>query len=217
MAERVSEGVNDSEGRWQAFIDYSNFRSGTLENKPRLAELKIKDSEVGKIENAIFKVIRKRSLNSKDLESSIGKVHEFVRKLPRYLDNLESKKFILKIAEEVDEDIPKELKFNKDGSKIDERDIDDKWGNYFKEQILGNLMKAHRIISNQKDRDKPLELLEDALKKLRHENLNVSKMNADYYEKALDLTKEIIKESENIHRAIDNARFKLQKLKGKGK
>lgn len=213
----ISEGVNDSEGRWQAFIDYSNFCSSSLDNKSRLAELKIKDSEIGKIENAVFKIIRKRSLNSKELESTIGKVHEFVRKLPKYLGNPESKKFILKIVDEVDEDIPKEQKLNKEGKKFDEREIDEIWGNHFKQQILGNLMQAHKIISNQIERDKPLELLEDALKKLKHENLNVAKMSADYYEKALKLTEEIVDEADKIHKAIDNARFKLQKLKQKGK
>lgn len=211
----ISESSGDREGRWQAFIDYSNFYYNTLENKTKLAEYKIKESEVRKIENAIFKIIRKRSLNSKELESSIGKLHDFVRKAPKYIRNPEAKKILLKIADEVDEDLPKEMLYNKEGHKLEERDVDEHWGNHFKRQILGNLIQAHRIVANQVDRDKPLELLEDALKKLRHENLKIDQMDTSYYERAMELSTEIIAEADAIHVAVDHARYELKKLSKK--
>lgn len=209
----ISESVNDKDGRWQAFIDYSLFYDGILNNAAKQVEYKIKDTEVRKIENSIFKIIRKRSLNSKELESAIGKLHDFVRKAPKYLKNQDAKKFLLKIADDVKEDIPESLKTNKDGEKYDDREIDEKWGLHFKNEILGNLIQAHKIIANQSDRDKPLELLEDALKKLNHENLNIDNMDVKYYEQAMDLTKKIISKTEQIYEAIDKARFKLKKLK----
>jgi len=206
----ITEGSGDSEGRWQAFLDYSTFYNGTLINKAKQVDLGIKDSEVKKIENAIFKVIRKRSLKTKEIE--IGKVHEFVRKAPKYLKNPEAKKFLLKIAEEVKEDIPEELKFNKDGEKYSERDIDEKWGNHFSKEILGNLIQAHRIITNQEERDKPLELLEDALKKLKHNNLKIENMNVDYFEKAMELTQQIVSEADVIYKSVDKARYNYKNL-----
>lgn len=209
----ISESVNDKDGRWQAFIDYSLFYDGILNNPSKQVEYKIKDTEVRKIENSIFKIIRKRSLNSKELESAIGKLHDFVRKAPKYLKNQEAKKFLLKIADDVQEDIPESLKSNKDGERYDDREIDEKWGLHFKNEILGNLIQAHKIIANQSERDKPLELLEDALKKLNHENLNIDNMDVKYYEQAMDLTKKISSKTDEIYEAIDKARFKLKKLK----
>jgi hypothetical protein len=211
----ISESTGDKEGRWQAFIDYSHVYYGSLSNKSKLAEYKVKENEVGKIENAIFKIIRKRSLNSKELESSIGKVHEFIRKSPKYFKNIEAKRFILKIAEDVKEDIPEEKKYNKDGKKYEDRDIDEMWGNHYKKEILSNLMQAYKIVANQQERDKPLELLEDALKKLMHENLKIENMDTSYYDRAMELTTQISSESDKIYQAIDHKRYDLKKLNKK--
>jgi hypothetical protein len=213
MYNTISESVSDSEGRWQAFLDYSNFNSTTLNDKIKLSNLKIKDSEVGKIENAVFKIIRKRSLNVKN--SDLGKVHEFIRKLPKYLDNEEAKKSILKISE-VPEDISDESKLDKNGERLSEREIDEVWGAKYREEILGNLNKAHKYLSHQEERDKPLDLLEDALKKLKHNNLKIEEIEIGFHEKALDLTKKIISEAERIHQEIDNARYRAKKLFNKG-
>lgn len=207
-----SDGVGDREGRWQAFIDYSNFYYGILTNQSKQTEYEIKDIEVSKIEDAVFKIIRKRKLSSKETENPIGKVHDFVRKLPKYLKNPESKKFILKIADEVKEDIPDELKYNRDGNKEeDERELDNKWGAHFQKQILGNLMQAYKILYNQQERDKPLELLEDALKKLKHNNLKIENIHSEFHKTALQLADQIILQAESIHKAIDDARFKHKK------
>ncbi len=212
MYNTISENANDREGRWQAFIDYSNFRSGTLENKKKTTQLKIKESDKGKIENAVFKIIRKRSLSVKGTD--LGKVHEFVRKVPKYLANDEAKKLILDIAD-VPEDIPDELKYDKNGKKLNEREIDEKWGANNREKILGNLIQAYGHLSNQEQRDKPLELLEDALKKLQHNNLKIENMGTSYYEKALELSKNIISEAETIYETVDKARYKMKKLSRK--
>lgn len=205
----VSEGVNDREGRWQAFIDYSNFKQGTLNDKSKLNELKIKENEIGNIENAIFKIIRKRNLNAKGAE--IGKAHDFIRKLPKYLANEEAKKLIIQISKTVPEDIPDSQKLDSEGNRKSEREIDEIWGANHREQILGNLIKASRFISVQEERDKPLELLEDALKKLKHDNLKIDRMDFNYYDKGLELTKKIMEEAENIHKAIDDARYQTKK------
>lgn len=209
MYNTVSESANDPDGRWQAFIDYSNFKSGTLENVKKLTQLGIKENEIGKIENAIFKIIRKRSLNVKGIE--VGKLHDFVRKLPKYLANKDAKKHILLIAD-VPEDIKDELKYDKDGKRISEREVDEKWGVNNREQILGNLIQAYRYVNDQEGRDKPLELLEDALKKLKHDNLKIENMGTEYYEKALILTESIVAEADSIHKAVDDARYQFKKL-----
>lgn len=213
MYNTISEGVNDKEGRWQAFIDYSNFNTVTLQNKSKMNDLKIKENEVGNIENAVFKIIRKRSLSVQGTD--IGKVHDFVRKLPKYLANEKAKAHILEVKN-VAEDIPETKKFDKEGVRLSEREIDEKWGADNREQILGNLMQAYRYLNNQQERDKPLELLEDSLKKLQHDNLKIDNMGTDYYEKAIELTNKIIEKAGQIHKEVDDARYKFKKLiKGK--
>lgn len=209
MYNTISEGANDKEGRWQAFIDYSNFITGNIQNKSKMNDLKIKENEVGNIENAVFKIIRKRSLSVQGTD--IGKVHDFVRKLPKYLINEEAKKHILDVKN-VPEDISEKLKYDKDGNKLSEREIDEKWGADNREKILGNLIQAYRYVHNQQERDKPLELLEDAYKKLQHDNLKIDNMGTDYYEKALELSKKIIEKAEEIHKEVDNARYNFKKL-----
>ena len=214
----ISESSGDKEGRWQAFIDYSSFYNSTLMNEGKRHELGIPTTEAMKIDNAILKIIRKRDLNSKQIEKALGKVHFFVRggNLRKYVSNPTARKFLLKIAD-VDEQIPEKEKFDKDNKKLSEREIDIKWGNINQEQILGNLMQAYKIVYEKGERDKPLELLEDALHKLNHENLQIDNMGTEHFEKALELTKSISEKADEIHNEIDHARYNMKKLEKKGK
>lgn len=217
----ISESAGDKEGRWQAFVDYSNFYYSTLDNSAERLKLGIKEGEIGLIENAIFKIIRKRNLNSPEIEKALGKLHAFVRggNLKKYLSNNDAKKLLINIAKEVKEDIPEEKKKSKDGERYTEREIDEKWSNdaKVKEGVLGNLMQAYKAVNSHTERNKPLELLEDALKKLKHDNLKIENMDAGHYDKAMDLTKQIAVEAEVIYGALDKARYELKKLTKKGK
>ncbi len=213
----ISESAGDKEGRWQAFKDYSNFYYGTLKNPSAIKQLGINDSnEVGKIENAIFKIIRKRKLDSKEIEKVLGKVHSFVRpgNLKKYLSKPEAKKHILNIALDVPDDIDDKDKKDKNGIYATEREIDDKWGenSKVKEGVLGNLMKAYRVVHNQVERMKPFELLEDSLKKLNHENMKIEEMGIENYKDALILCRKISDRADELYHIIDNERGKLNRL-----
>lgn len=210
----ISESVGDRQGRWQAFIDYSAFHTTCLVNSAKKRELGIKDGEEGKIENAIFKIIRKRSLNSKEMEKSLGKVHAFVRasNLKKYVQNETAKRHLINISKEVDEVLPESEKLDENGIKYSEREIDEKWGNKNKRQILGNLMVAFKAVYNQDERDKPLDLLEDSLKKLNHENLKIEDMAVEHYDNALQLTRKISDKADELYDRIDKARGKWKKL-----
>lgn len=216
MYNTITESINDREGRWQAFVDYSNFYAGTLSNKTKLGQLQLKESDVGKLEMAVFKIIRKRSLSSKSGESPVGKLHEFIRKLPKYLGNEEATTHILKIAEVAD-DISEELKYDKQGNKCTEREIDSKWGAMYEKEVLSNLFQAQRHLNDQENRDKPLELLEDALKKLNHNNLKIENMGSEYFEKGLEMSQLIAAKAEEIYKTIDHARYNHKRSERKAK
>lgn len=209
----VSESTGDREGRWEAFKDYSKFYFGTLKNDQQRVKSNILESEVGKIEDIAFKIIRKRDLRG------LSKLHMFMRppNLKKFLGNEEAKKILFEIVDKVDEDIPNEYKFDKEGNKISESEIDKTWGGKYEEQIIGSLMRAKRVVESQTERDKPLDLLEDALKKLQHENLQIENMGIEHYKKALKLTKNISQKADKIYGEIDHARGNLNKLKKKGK
>ncbi len=215
----ISESTGDREGRWQAFLDYSNFYHSILNEPGERLKLGIEDKEVGLIENAIFKIIRKRNLNSTELEKILGKVHAFVRtgNLKKYLGNKEAKKHLIAIAKDVKEDIPEFEKRNKDGVVFSEREIDEKWGNdsKVKEGVLGNLMKAYKAVYAQVEREKPLELLEDALKKLNHENMKIDGLGVENYKDALEICRKISDRSDELYALIDKERGKFNRLKGK--
>lgn len=204
MYNTITESTSDREGRWQAFVDYSNFYNGTLANPSKLAQLQIEESDVGKLETAIFKLIRKRNLNSRDMDSPVGKLHEFIRKLPKYLANAEATKSILKIAD-VPDDIPEDAKYDKQGKRHSEREIDSKWGILNEKEVLGNLLQAQRHLTNQEARDKPLELLEDALRKLNHNNLKIKNMGAEHYEEGMEMALSISEKSDEIYKTIKDA------------
>ena len=215
----ISGGSGDKEGRWQAFVDYSSFYYSVLNNPIKRQKLGIKENEVGPIENAIFKIIRKRSLDSKELERSFGKVHAFVRSgnLQKYLENSTAKKHFINIAENVEEDIPEAEKYDKNGNRYSERDIDEHWGGKYRTEIIGELVQARKVVSKQDERDKPLDLLEDALKKLTHKNLQIDNMGIEHFDKALILTEEIAEKADEICQEVKRAKFQLSKLKKRGK
>ncbi|MGK0420696.1 MAG: hypothetical protein ACJAT9_000355 [Polaribacter sp.] len=209
----VSESTGDREGRWQAFKDYSSFYFGTLKNPAARIKNYILESDVGKIEDLAFKIIRKRDLRG------LSKLHMFMRppNMKRFLSNDESKKIVFEIVDNVDNDITEEEKVDKEGVRISESDIDKKWGKKYEEIIIGSLMKAKRLIENQNERDKPIDLLEDALKKLNHDNLKIDNLGIEHYNKALTLTLKISNKALEIYEEVDHARGNLKKLKNKGK
>ncbi|WP_257657882.1 hypothetical protein [Parapedobacter lycopersici] len=217
----ISESAGDKEGRWQAFIDYSNFYYSTLNNPTARIKFGIIESEIGLIENAIFKIIRKRNLKSTEIEKALGKVHAFVRggNLKKYLGNDSAKKHLINIAKEVDEDIPESEKFDKEGNRYSEREIDEKWSNTtaVKKGVLGNLMKAYKAVNNHIERIKPLELLEDSLKKLNHENMKIDELGVENYKLALGFCRDISAKADELYELIDKERGKYNSLGKKAK
>ena len=98
----VSTGTTDKEGRWQAFIDYSNTLNRYFKDPKRRIELGIEDDEIGEIEEAAFDIIRLRTV------PDMPKVHVIMRDLHKYCSTEEGKKAIKKIVDEVDPGLPPE-------------------------------------------------------------------------------------------------------------
>ena len=200
----ISESAGDRDGRWEAFKDYSKFYNGVLKDAKQREKAGILEDEIGKIEDFAFKLIRQKDL------MGLSKLHMFLRppNLKKHLADPASKKLLFEIVDEVEADIPQEEKFNKDGEKISESEIDKKWGKRFQEKIVGNLMEARKILDHHSRRYKPVEILNDVLKSLNQKSLHVKDLEEDHFKEAISLAKKIIKRTKEIQLEINRVQAK---------
>lgn len=205
----VSEGRDDREGRWQAFIDYyQSVHKKLLDEKQRI-KMGVEEDEIGRIEDAAFKIIRKREL------SKLGKVHSIIRELPKLISEPESKKEIIKISN-IDNSLTDEEKINKDGDEYDLRVQDAIWGKKNEKELMERLYKAKGITNYINESEAPLDLLQSALNKLEHDKMDLRSIQISELDRAMDLVRRIaarIKFLESEGYRIEKDRQKLKKNK----
>jgi hypothetical protein len=192
----VSSGMSDPEGRWQAFIDYSNVYHRHFRNPKRLIELGIEEDEIGEIEEAAFDIIRLRHL------PDLPKVHVIMRDLPKYCRTKEGKKEIKKIAKEVDPVLPREECFDSQGNPLSAAEVDVQWAAKHQKAIIYHTKNASKCHEKLKEKETPIELLEAALKKLTHDDMDVSAIAVEDFRKAMKLAAEIKGEANDIESQI---------------
>jgi hypothetical protein len=205
----VSTGLGDKEGRWQAFLDYHQFVYKKLREPKELLKLNLREDEVGKVEDVAFKLIRKRDF------SEIGpKVHKLMRDLPDLLKNADAKRELLKINQ-IKPDLPKEKQRDAEGNEYDERTLDRIWGAENKTQIFRHLATARNLYASKSELETPLRLLETALTKLTHKDMDPTAVNALEYEEAMKLTQQIQKEAKGLEHEFFNLKKDRDNLKTK--
>ncbi len=208
MYTTIATGRSDSEGRWQAFRDYYNSVYLKLTDKMQLIKLGIKENEVGKIEDACFKIIRKREF--KDTEG-LPKAHMIIRQIPKILSNPAAKKELLKLSE-VESSISKNKLINKDGTDATMRDIDKYWGIEKGNIITNQVKKALNLHAQKKDQETPLALLDASLKKLNHDDMITSSLNIADIEKAMKIARMIQDRASAIETELYHHQKNLSKL-----
>jgi hypothetical protein len=181
----VSAGISDREGRWQAFIDYSNTLSRVFKNPAKLLEYEIEESKIGAIEEAAFDIIRLRTI------PDMPKVHDIMRDLPKYCRTKEGKKSILKIADEVEPSLPTSECFDKSGNPLKPEEVDAKWAARNKQVIIHQVKKAALCHDTKRERETPLELMEAAYKKLTHDDMDLDSIALSDLGKALKIAMKI--------------------------
>ena len=204
----ISTGMGDSHGRWQAFIDYSNTYSTKFSNTNYRIENGIEEDEIGDIEEAAFDIIRLRNI------PDMPKVHTVMRDLHKYCSTREGKKELLNIPKKVDPQLPIEEYYeNGDHQRpLPREDIDAKWSAKNKQNITFHLKRASKSYESQKEKETPIGLLEAALKKLRHKDMNLDDITVGDYDRARELTVAIQKEADNLESQIYRQGKKLKKL-----
>lgn len=171
----ISTGMSDPEGRWQAFIDYSNTYKKCFKNAKKRIKLGIEEDEIGEIEEAAFDIIRLRAI------PDMSKVHTIMRDLAKYCEtkdgNKDGKKEILKIAEKVEPVLSSEESKDQHGDPLQPKEIDAKWAAKNKQDIIYHTKRARDSYESKKEKETPLGLLEAALKKLNHDDMDLSSIN----------------------------------------
>jgi hypothetical protein len=181
----ISASSGDKEGRWEAFLDYYNFIWKKMDDPAQRRKMNISEDEIGEVEDIAFKIIRHRDFKKLGL-----KLHQVMREFPKWLSKHEAKEelFVLK---EVQIDLPKEKNFKSDGSEYDEKEKDRIWSAEHSTILHRQLNRARHIFNQEKSTDTPLDLLEQALKKLRHPNMNLDAIKTSEIPSAMKTIREI--------------------------
>lgn len=203
----ISAGMSDREGRWQAFIDYSDTYLGCFTNPKRLIECGIREEEVGAIEEAAFDIIRLREI------PEMPKVHKIMRDLPKYCRTKEGKKEIIKIAHEVKPVLPTEDCFDKQGNPLPVKDVDAIWAARSKQAIIYHLKKASKTHETQKEKETPIDLLEAAYKKLTHDDMDLTAIAVEDFTTARKLIEDIMGRADELEGELFRHEKEYKRLK----
>ncbi len=194
LYDNISEGRNDREGRWYSFIDYYSFHKQLRNEDGELTkyalDLGIEDDETGDIENVAFKIIRKKTFPE---NFPIKKTNDIIRKLSKIIENPLAKKELMRLK-----NVPDLLSKSEHKPEDTLDTIDKKWGSSHETAIIGGLKRALQILDYEKDRETPITLLEDALKKLNHPGMDLPAILLDKMHDAMKLAREVSKRAGEI-------------------
>lgn len=222
LYDTISTGQSDRAGRWQAFFDYSKFYEQLKDGKKRNA-LGIKDTDVGKIEDIVFKIIRKREISTSENGNSTGlpKVHKVMRELSKFfrerVDGRENdaKKELFKLLS-IEKDLSDNDKHDKNGEELPPRDVDYVWGKKHAELIIRQLKKAYHLVEHEKDSAAPINHLRHAFEELDHDDLqDPSDIGIDYLDEAARLSRDIKNKADELENQFYRYKKNLKDLTGK--
>lgn len=204
----ISTGMGDRQGRWQAFIDYSQNVYQKLQDPKKRIDMGIEEDEQGDVEDICFKIVRMR-----EFKDGL-KVHKAMRDLPKWLKNKDSRKELMDLLD-VDSDVPQNetRKIEKDDDF--DKKVEDVWKRINGKTVVQKVMNAKNLHERKKEKETPLTLLQGALKKLQHEAMDIKSIRLGDLEKADKLTKDIQKQTSDLESEIYHCEKDARSLTGK--
>ncbi len=190
----VSRGLGDPEGRWQAFIDLSQGFWTRAKTPQGLHKMGIDEKEAGDIMQAAYSVIRLRTV------PDFGKLHDIMRDLPKYTEH--GKARLLELAKNTKHDLPLAETVDDKGERLPPEAIEEKWKNKYRTEITRRLVQAREASQTGSEKNAPLTLLSDALKKLTHDNMIVENIPTDDLTAALAIANDLCSESDKLKTQI---------------
>ena len=198
LYDTISTGISDPQGRWQAFLDFSKFKRGTLKNINKLRAIGIEEDEIGDVQDVAYKIIRQREIPG-------FKAHKIMRDFDKLLTDKDAKKELLKLKT-IPWELPREENYDKDGNEYSEKEKDKRWSERHKPIFINQVKKAQQLVDRANMLEDPLELLDAALKKLTHERMHLTIRNEDL-PKAIELAEKIQNEAKQLKSSF----YQLQK------
>lgn len=186
----VSSGLGDPEGRWQAFLDLSQYFWSRAKTDRGLQKMNIDSAEAGQIMQAAYAVIRMRVI------PNLGKLHTIMRKFPKYAEH--GKMHLLDLSSNIEHELSHEESIDESGESLSREVIDEKWNSKYRAEITRGIMKARNASEIGIETNAPITLLSDALNKLEHKDMIVENIDPTDLDEAMRQINRIKKRSENL-------------------
>ena len=190
----VSRGPGDPEGRWQAFIDLSQAFWTRAKTSRGLRGMGIDEKEVGAIMQAAYTVIRMRTV------PSFGKLHDIMRDFPKYTEH--GKAHLLEVTRNTKHELPTVDATDQQGDPLPRDAIEEKWKNKYGSEITRRLIHAREANQSGTEKNAPLLLLSDSLKKLTHDNMVVENIHTGDLGAALRISNQICTVAQDLKKQI---------------
>lgn len=160
------------EGRWQSFIDLSNFYNGNLQKQRWRLEAELEESDIGIVQEVAFNIIRKQHISGRP-----EKLHNIIRKLPTLLKTPDAKEILFSIPNKT-VDLTIDEKYDSDKKEYPLSIQDKKWSsNKVNENVFSYALNlAYDLDAKQKENEDSMALIKTALCKINHPNMNVEKI-----------------------------------------
>jgi len=90
--------------------------------------------------------------------------------------------------------------------------IDGRWASKNENLIIGRVKKAVQTIEHEKELETPLKLLQDALSKLNHENMDPDSLDTYKIDEAFKVSKEIQERAHELEKEFWERKQRFKKL-----
>lgn len=146
--------------RWQAFIDYYKSVETKITDEKWRATFDFPDELIGDVKDLAFKMIRQREFKNE------GKLNDLMRQLPRLLQNQDSRNHLLNLV-----GVPRQT--DEDGGELDYKERERKWKLDNQTEVIRHVHNARQTASISGQKQKPIDLLEQAFNKLTHDEMDL--------------------------------------------
>ena len=204
----ISSQINDPDGRWQAFIDYSPVKKKMNTHKGRI-DLGIEEDEVGKVNDVAFKIIRFRKFSGR-------KLHAIMRKFSECLKDNSAKNEILKLYNSI-KDLDDEEKLDGNGQETSFDEQDNRWRKKNQTNMHRYVEQALKDTERKKEMEDPITLLEAAYKKLTHDKMILGNMSPTDFKKAMHLAGKVKNKADELESEFFKWKKKMDKIPTKNK
>jgi len=137
-----------------------------------------------------------------------------MRDIPKLISNSFAKKELFHLVK-INFDLPEDEILDEDGNYVDEKTKDNLWGNKYATDVIWHVKKAYEIIEQKKEQDTPIELLNSALDKLNHPNMDLKAIELSRIDEAMKLTREIQTKANELEHSLYTIKKELKHKLGK--